>query len=341
MTVCAAIFGLAGPTLGDGERRFFRSAAPAGFVLFARNCRTPDQVRALTAELREAVGRSELPILIDQEGGRVARLKPPHWRSGPPAAAFGALADRDPAAAVEAVRLNARLIGLELAGLGITVDCLPVLDLRRPETHTAIGDRAFHADPRIVTALGRAACEGLLASGVLPVIKHMPGHGRATVDSHHELPRISAPLETLRAADFVPFRALRAMPLGMTGHLLFEAIDGNRPASQSALVIGDIIRRDIGFDGLLISDDLGMRALAGSAGERAAACLAAGCDVALHCSGVLSEMEEVAAAAGPLRPESQARLERAMALLRATPATGEAPAVLAGRLDRLMQHARA
>jgi beta-N-acetylhexosaminidase len=340
VSLCAAIFGLAGPVLSEDERSFFRAAAPAGFILFARNCQTPAQVRRLTDALREVAQRVDVAILIDQEGGRVARLKPPHWRAAPPAATFGTLADRDLDAAMEAVRLNAALIGQEARDLGFTIDCLPVLDLRLPETHAAIGDRAFHPDPAIVAALGRAAADGLLSAGVLPVIKHMPGHGRSTVDSHLDLPRVAASLATLRASDFQPFRALRTLPIGMTSHLLYEAVDPDNPATLSPKVIAEIIRGEIGFEGLLLSDDLSMKALRGSIGERAGACLAAGCDIALHCNGILAEMEEVAAAAGTLGAAGQGRLDAAWRRLKGTPPSSTTPAMLAERLDQLL-HARA
>jgi beta-N-acetylhexosaminidase len=339
VTVCAAIVGLAGPVLSEAERAFIRAAAPAGFILFARNCQDPAQLRTLTADLRESAGRADVPILIDQEGGRVARLKPPHWRAAPAAATFGTLADRDLEAAVEAARLNAALIGQEVAALGITIDCLPVLDLRLPETHAAIGDRAFHPDPAIVTALGRAAAEGLLSSGVLPAMKHLPGHGRATIDSHLALPRVAASLETLRQTDFQPFRALRDLPIAMTSHLLYEAVDPDNPATLSRRVIADIIRGEIGFEGLLLSDDLSMQALHGTIGERAAGCLAAGCDIALHCNGVLSEMEAVAAAAGPLSERAGRRLDDALRVGKQRPEPVAAK-VLTERLEQLL-HARA
>jgi beta-N-acetylhexosaminidase len=322
----AAIFGCAGPTLGDAERRFFRAADPWGFILFQRNCENPEQVRALTAALREAVCR-DAPVLIDQEGGRVQRLKPPRWRQAPPALAFAA---RDP----EALRLNIRLIAAELAALGIDVDCVPCLDVPAPGAHDIIGDRAFGRDPALVARLGRVACEALLEGGVLPVVKHVPGHGRARADSHLELPRVQASLAELRATDFAPFRALKDMPLAMTAHVVYDAVDPDAPATASAAVVRDVIRGWIGFDGLLMSDDLNMKALSGSLADRARSALAAGCDVALHCSGALAEMEEVAAALGRLDDAGARRADAALALRR-RPAPFDAAAALA-RLDAMM-----
>ncbi len=330
----AVIFGCEGQSLSPWEEAFFAESDPLGFILFARNCVTPDQVRALVAALRESVGRADAPVLIDQEGGRVQRLRPPHWRAAPAAAAFGRLAETDAATAAEAVRVNARLLAAELAELGITVDCAPALDLRLPETHEAIGDRAFSADPGVVAALGRALCDGLLEGGILPVIKHMPGHGRARVDSHDRLPRVEAPREELERSDFEAFRRLADMPLGMTGHLLFSAIDPERPATTSPVVIAEVIRGHIGFDGVLLSDDLSMQALAGDLGERAGAALAAGCDLALHCNAKRAEMTAVAAAAPLLSAETERRLEAARARLK--PASVANRAELATKLDALM-----
>ncbi|MEJ2120537.1 MAG: glycoside hydrolase family 3 N-terminal domain-containing protein [Alphaproteobacteria bacterium] len=285
----AVIFGLAGLSVSDDERRFFADADPFGFILFARNCDTPEQIRALVADLREIIGRPDAPVLIDQEGGRVARLRPPHWREAPPAAVFGALAAQNDEAAVEATRLNAQLIGGELAALGIDVDCAPVLDIPAPGSHEIVGDRAFGDAPALVARLGRAAVEGFLAAGVIPVIKHIPGHGRAKVDSHHDLPVVE----------------------------VYEAIDPDNPATTSKAAITDIIRGEIGFDGVLVSDDLSMKALSGSLGERAAAALAAGCDIALHCNGEMDEMRAVAETASPLSTEAIARTARARAQISA------------------------
>ena len=335
MTATAVIYGCEGPALTDWERGFFAEADPLGFILFARNCESPDQIRALVGEMRACVGRAEAPVLIDQEGGRVARLKPPAWRAAPPAAVFGELAKTDLARAEAAVRLNVRLLALELRALGIDVDCLPLLDLRLPEGHEVIGDRSFGSDPEIVIALGRAVCESFLDAGVMPIIKHIPGHGRAVVDSHKELPRVDTPRETLEATDFLPFRALADAPWGMTAHVVYEAIDPERPATTSPLVIGEIIRGSIGFDGLLLSDDLSMQALRGGLAERAGAALAAGCDVALHCNGERAEMEAVASAVRPLTAAAETRLAQAAAALGAAPAPEEF-AALSARLDALL-----
>jgi beta-N-acetylhexosaminidase len=305
----AAIFGCAGTTLTADERAFFREADPLGFILFARNVETPEQALRLTEDLRGCVARAEAPVLIDQEGGRVARLRPPHWRKAPPARLLGELYARDQEQGLEATRLNARLLAHDVASIGCDVDCLPVLDIGRPETHAAIGDRAYAAQPETVAALGRAAAEGLLAEGVMPVIKHMPGHGRATVDSHHSLPRVTVGREVLERSDFVPFRLLADLPWGMTAHVLFEAIDPTAAMTVSARGVSDVIRREIGFDGLLLTDDLSMQALGGSLGERAARALAAGCDIALHCNGQTEEMQQVAAAVGSMTAAAVRRFE--------------------------------
>jgi len=309
----AVVFGCADTSLTAAERAFFADADPLGFILFARNCADPAQLVGLVADLRAAVGRADAPVLIDQEGGRVARLRPPHWRQTPPARVFAELARSDPPAAARAARLNARLMGRELAALGITVDCAPVLDLPVAGAHEIIGDRAHGGTADQVARLGRAVCDGLLDEGVLPVIKHMPGHGRARADSHVSLPVVDAALDDLRRTDFAPFRALSDAPWAMTAHVLYSAIDPDRPASASAVVIRTVMRGEIGFDGFLVSDDIGMQALDGSQAERAAAVLRAGCDAVLHCSGDLAEMREVAGAVPPLGAAAQARLARAEA----------------------------
>jgi len=315
-TPSAVIFGCSGVALTAAEKRFFAEARPLGLILFARNCREPGQVRNLIAAFRKTVGRADAPVLIDQEGGRVQRLNPPHWRAAPAAATFAALAKRNQTLAVEAVRLNARLIAAELGDLGITVNCAPVLDVVQPDAHKVIGDRAFGGDAATVATLAQAACDGFLAHGILPVIKHIPGHGRARADSHQTLPRVAADEKTLAAVDFAPFRALRGMPWAMTAHVVYEALDRDRPATTSAPVIAKAVRGAIGFDGVLLSDDIGMKALAGPLGERAAAALAAGCDVVLHCSGELAEMRAVAAGAGPIGTDGLARLRRGEAMRR-------------------------
>lgn len=290
----AVVFGCAGPVLSDAERAFFRAARPLGFILFRRNIERPEQVARLTADLRAAIGRRDAPVLIDQEGGRVARLRPPHWPEFPPARRFGEAWERDPERAVEAVRANSRLLADLLLPLGITVDCLPVLDVPVPGSHDVIGDRAYSENPIAVAQLGLAAAEGLLEGGVLPVVKHLPGHGRAGVDSHRELPTVAASEAELTAHDFAPFRALRYMPLGMTAHVRYLDLDATRPATLSPVVLGEFVRDRIGFAGLLFSDDLSMEALPGAIEDRAAGAVAAGCDVALHCNGDFDEMRRVA-----------------------------------------------
>lgn len=332
----AVAFGCAGTRLDVEERAFFADARPLGFVLFARNCAEPAQVAGLVEDLRETVSDPFAPVLIDQEGGRVERLKPPHWRHAPPAREFGALWAQNRRAGREAAMLNARLIGDDLASLGITVDCAPVLDVAAPETHRAIGDRAFGSDPDQVADLGQAAAEGLEAAGVTPVIKHLPGQGRAAVDSHHELPRIAAGRAELMRVDFAPFRTLNGLPWGLVGHFVLEQVDRDRAASVSPTVIGDIVRGAIGFDGVLASDDINMQALGGTLAERTAALLAAGCDLVLHCNGVLVEMREVAAAAAPLTGAARMRLliaERRRLAARAAPLDREAALA---RLAQLM-----
>ena len=293
------IVGCAGPSLSDAERALFAAHRPAGLILFKRNCRSPDQVRALVAAFRDAVGRHRLPVLIDQEGGRVVRLGAPHWREPPAARLFGELAERDWAAGAEALTLNCRLIADDLAGLGITVDCLPLLDLPADDADAIIGDRAYGTDPDFVARLGRVAMDALIAGGCLPVIKHVPGHGRARVDSHLELPRVEAPAAVLEAHDFAPFKALADAPLAMTAHIVYQAFDADRCATLSPTVIGEVVRGRIGFEGLLMSDDLSMAALSGSMADRARGCLDAGCDLALHCNGDLAEMTEVLEAVAP------------------------------------------
>ena len=334
----AVVLGCAGERLSAEERRFFTEADPLGFVLFRRNCKTPDQLRALVAEFHGAVGRADAPVLIDQEGGRVARLQPPHWRAYPAPARIAALLD--PLAA-EAASLGARLIADDLAALGITVDAIPVLDLPVPGADAVIGDRAYGSAPERVARLGRAVCEGALAGGILPIIKHIPGHGRALVDSHRALPRVAADRALLTASDFAPFRALSTMPWAMTAHIVYEAIDPVEPATFSRHVIDDIIRGEIGFDGVLISDDLSMGALAGGLGERTRRALDAGCDLALHCNGVLAEMEAVAEAAAPLSPQAQTRIARGEALRLASRQEFDRPAAEARFAELLGQAASA
>jgi len=315
-----AFLGLAGPVLGEAERSFFRSADPAGYILFKRNCVDRAQLRALTDTLRSLAGRDDLPILIDQEGGRVQRMAPPIWPRLPAAEPFARLYEKAPISAMEAARLNALAIASMLREVGINVDCLPLLDVRRPDADAIIGDRALGADAMQVASLGRLVLDGLREGGVVGVVKHIPGHGRAMADSHKELPVVTASDAEL-ADDIRPFERLNDAPMAMTAHVVFTAWDADRPASQSSIVIGDIIRGRIGFDGLLMSDDLGMHALSGDFGARAANAIAAGTDIALHCSGDLAEMEAVAGALGPIGEAARARLDRAMATI-----VGAAPA---------------
>ena len=307
----AVVLSCSGERLTPHERQFFAAADPVGFILFRRNCRSPEQVRDLASELRNCIGRDDAPILIDQEGGRVARLRPPHWRVYPSAAQIALLPDQQ---AEAAARLGARLIADDLARLGITVDCLPVLDLPAPGADPVIGDRAYGSDPQQVVRLGGAVCGGLMEGAVLPVLKHVPGHGRARVDSHHACPSVEASFEELACTDFAPFRELAGMPWAMTAHIVYTAIDPALPATLSHRVIEQVIRSEIGFEGVLVSDDLSMRALGGRLGERTRQALAAGCDLALHCNGDPGEMEEVVSSARPISPRTTARLRRGEAM---------------------------
>ena len=333
----AAIYGLAGPELTADERDFFRDADPAGYIVFRRNCETHEQLRRLTDGLRSIHGREDVPILIDQEGGRVARMRPPVWPAFPKAEAFAQLYRTAPMSAIEATRANAQAIAVVLREAGVNVDCLPLLDVRREGAHDIIGDRALGSEPMQVAALGRAVLDGLRAGGVVGVVKHMPGHGLSRADSHLELPVVDAAEEELET-DIEPFRTLREAPMGMTSHLLYTAWDAERPASQSPFVIEEIIRGRIGFDGFLMSDDLGMQALSGTQGERARLCVEAGCDVGLHCSGAMEEMVSVASEVPALSEKGRERLERAMATIAAV--TGSASyAELAEKRDRLLAYA--
>jgi beta-N-acetylhexosaminidase len=298
------IFGCEGVVLSAVERAFFRDADPLGFILFARNCETPAQIKRLVADLRDSIGRANAPILIDQEGGRVARLKPPHFPSYPAAAKIAALGTNARAAAW----LAARLIADDLGQLGITVDCAPVLDLPVAGADPVIGDRAWGDDPATVAENGLAVCDGLMAGGVLPIIKHIPGHGRATVDSHRALPVVETSRHELESTDFVPFRALAGMPWAMTAHVLYTAIDADRPATLSPRVIAEVIRAGIGFDGVLLCDDLSMAALGGKIEARARDALTAGCDLVLHCNGILDEMQAIAGAIGAIGDEARRRV---------------------------------
>jgi beta-N-acetylhexosaminidase len=315
----AAIFGCAGPRLSHAEAAFLREVRPWGFILFKRNVETPDQVRALTTALRQSVDAADAPVLIDQEGGRVQRLGPPNWTRYPPGRAYGELAASDPLLRREIARLGARLMAHDLAGVGINVDCAPVLDVPEPGAHDIIGDRAYGQSAAEVALLGRAAAEGLIAGGVLPVIKHIPGHGRSRADSHLALPVVDAPFEALAARDFVPFRANADMPMAMTAHVVFAALDPDHPATTSRSVIRQVVRGEIGFDGLLLSDDLSMKALSGDFESRARDALAAGCDVVLHCNGAMAEMAAVAKGARPLAGAAARRAKAALGRLATAP----------------------
>jgi len=311
----AFISGCESLALTGGERAFFREARPCALILFRRNCRDAEQISRLTADFFEAVDSDDALVLIDQEGGRVQRLAPPNWRRYPAGRRFGALYASDRERALAAARHGAMMIARDLRALGITVNCAPVLDVPVPGAHHIIGDRAYSETVAEVAALGRAVAEGYIDGGVLPVIKHIPGHGRAGVDSHASLPVIRASREELSATDFAPFKALADMPIGMTAHILIPAIDPDAPSSASAKIISEVIRGEIGFDGLLMCDDLGMGALAGTMQERARAVLEAGCDVVLHCSGTFAEMEAVASATPELSGNAARRFDAALARL--------------------------
>ena len=319
MAARAFIAGCSGLVLSVEERAFFRQTEPWGFILFRRNIATPEQVSALCAELRISVGRDDAPILIDQEGGRVQRLGPPHWPAYPAGRRYGDLYAHDPILGSELCRLGARLIAADLSNLGITVDCLPVLDVPVEGAHDVIGNRAYATDRKAVAELGRAAAEGLLAGGVLPVMKHIPGHGRGGVDSHLGLPVVDAPIEALVAEDFAPFRSLADLPAAMSAHIVYSAIDPDHPATTSKRVIETIIRGHIGFDGLLMSDDLSMKALGGSFEARTEAAFAAGIDIALHCNGDLAEMRAVAAATPALDGKPAERANAALLAIARAP----------------------
>jgi beta-N-acetylhexosaminidase len=328
------IFGCSGQTLEAEERAFFEDVRPWGFILFARNIRDRVQVCELVEALRATVGAADAPVLIDQEGGRVARLKAPNWRERPPAARFGEIFAVESEAAKEAVYLHARLIAHDLSDLGINVDCMPVLDVPVSGADNIIGDRAFAADPAAIIAMGRAAIEGLMDGGVLPVMKHIPGHGRAMKDSHLALPHVATKAEELSATDFVTFRSLNQCPMAMTAHVVFEAIDGLRPATLSAKVIRQVIRGEIGFDGLLMSDDISMGALEGPLAARVKNALFAGCDIVLHCNGKMDEMTEVAKELKPVEGAVQRRADHALARL--NPPSAFDPARAEARLTELI-----
>ena len=334
-----AIYGCFGPELTPDERRFFRDARPWGFIVFSRNVVDRDQLRALIVSMRECLGDEAAPVLIDQEGGRIARLRPPHWRERPGAARFGTLHAASPELAREAAYLNARLMAKDLAELGITVDCAPVLDLPVEGADAVIGDRAFGTDPGIVIDLGRVVIDGMLDGGVLPVMKHIPGHGRATADTHFRLPEVDTSKAELERTDFAAFQPLADLPMAMTAHVVFSALDPAHPATTSATIIHQVIRGVIGFQGLLMSDDVSMNALSGSIAERTRAILAAGCDMVLHCNGKLDEMREVARETPELSGKALERARRALAARKAPQAFDRLTA--RAELDALIERAGA
>lgn len=330
-----AIFGLSGLTLTADERAFFKDADPAGYIVFGRNVESRAQLRALTDSLRDLHGRDRLLITIDQEGGRVARMKPPEWLPYPAGAAFDRLFDLAPASAIEAARANAEALGHDLAEVGITCTHAPVLDVRQPGAHDVIGDRAYGSEPLRVAAIGRAVLDGLARAGVVGTIKHMPGHGRAMADSHKELPTVTASAAELES-DIAPFKALADAPMAMTGHIRFTAWDADHTATQSPFVVAEIIRKRIGFDGLLLTDDLDMQALDGTVPQRAEVALAAGCDIALNCWAKLDDMAGIAARCPAMSAVTAQRLDRALAVTRLDGASGIQAELLAKR-DALLR----
>lgn len=328
----AFICGVAGTTLTDEERAFLKTHKPFGVILFARNCENPAQVKSLVADIRASLNHPLTAILIDQEGGRVARLKPPHWRSYPPAARFATIAESDPELARRATYLNARLIAYDLHQLGINTDCAPLADIPIQGAHDIIGDRAFGSTPAQVTALARAQADGLHEGGVMSILKHIPGHGRATADSHEDLPVVTTDLAELEATDFVPFKALADLPMAMTAHITYTALDAERPATLSPIVI-DYIRTKLGFDGLLMSDDVSMKALKGDMSDLATAIWNAGCDLVLHCNGKMDEMTAIASVARPLDGKALDRAQRAFAFAKLR---GETPETLIAEIERTL-----
>jgi beta-N-acetylhexosaminidase len=313
MTARAFITGISGTELSAAEREFIRTERPWGFILFKRNAETPAQVSNLIRELRSTIGDPDAPVLIDQEGGRVQRLRPPHWPTYPAGAVLGRIYRLDPALGLSAARLSARLIAADLSELGVTVDCLPLADVPVAGADDVIGDRAYGTEPVMVAAIARAVTEGLQQGGILPVLKHIPGHGRATADSHLQLPKVSASQIELERTDFAAFQPLADLPMAMTAHVVFSALDPVHPATTSATIIEQVIRGVIGFQGLLMSDDVSMNALSGSIAERTRAIFAAGCDVVLYCNGKLDEMREVAAETPELSGKALDRARRALA----------------------------
>jgi beta-N-acetylhexosaminidase len=313
MNTRAFITGVSGTELGAEEREFIRATRPWGFILFKRNIDTPAQVAILVRQLRDAAGRPDAPILVDQEGGRVQRFGPPHWPVYPPGAVFGVLYDIDPVLGLSAARLSARLMAADLIEVGVSVDCLPLADLPVPGADAVIGNRAYGTEPGKVAAIARAVTEGLQQGGILPVLKHIPGHGRATADTHFRLPEVETSRAELERTDFAAFRPLADLPMAMTAHVVFSALDPAHPATTSATIIEQVIRGVIGFQGLLMSDDVSMNALAGSIAERTRSIFAAGCDMVLHCNGKLDEMREVAAETPELSDQALQRADRALA----------------------------
>jgi beta-N-acetylhexosaminidase len=337
MKTRAFITGVSGTELGAEEREFIRIERPWGFILFKRNVETPAQVSRLIRELREAIDEPDAPVLIDQEGGRVQRLGPPHWPVYPPGAVFGTLYDIDPALGLSAARLSARLIAVDLSELGITVDCLPLADVPVAGADAVIGNRAYGTEPAKVTAIARAVTEGLEQGGILPVLKHIPGHGRATADTHFKLPVVDTSRKELERTDFAAFRPLADLPMAMTAHVVFSALDPAHPATTSATIIEQVIRGVIGFQGLLMSDDVSMNALAGTVAERTRAIVTAGCDMVLHCNGKLDEMREVARETPELSGKALERAGRALASRKAPQAFDRLAA--RAELDALMDRA--
>jgi len=309
----AFITGFAGPVLNADERAFIQAERPWGFILFKRNIENPGQVALLVDELKKCAGRSDTPVLIDQEGGRVQRLGPPHWPAYPSGAVFGKLYDIDQNLGLSAARLSARLIAADLQELGITVDCLPLADVPVAGADAVIGDRAYGTEPGKVAAIAEAVTDGLGQGGILPVLKHIPGHGRATTDSHLRLPTVDTPKNELEKTDFAAFQPLAGLPMAMTAHVVFSALDPLHPATTSATIINQVIRGAIGFQGLLMSDDVSMKALSGSIAERTKAIFSAGCDMVLHCNGDLEEMREVAAETPELSGKALKRADQALA----------------------------
>jgi beta-N-acetylhexosaminidase len=337
MTTRAFITGVSGTELNAAERAFIRAERPWGFILFKRNIEAPEQVTRLVDEMRRELGEPDAPVLIDQEGGRVQRLGPPHWPAYPAGAVFGRLYDIDPASGLTAARLSARLIAADLGALGITVDCLPLADVPVAGADAVIGNRAYGTEPGKVAAIARAVTEGLEQGGVLPVLKHIPGHGRATADTHFRLPVVDTPRAELERTDFAAFQPLADLPMAMTAHVVFSALDPAHPATTSATMINQVIRSVIGFQGLLMSDDVSMNALAGSIAERTQAIFAAGCDMVLHCNGKLDEMREVARETPELSGKALERARRALASRKAPQAFDRLKARV--ELDALIERA--